>query len=525
MSRTLAKFQLHFLWLTPPFGVVLTVSLMLLPLVQARAGDILTELPSVSQLADVQGTDWAFEALRSLVERYGCLAGQSDRVQTFAGNRPLTRYEFAAGLNHCLKQMNERLKPPPNAVSTQDLTMIQRLQEEFAAELATLSGRVERLETRSATTQAQQFSTTTKLNTSLVVAASDLIGDKADANSDTPIQSSLSLSYRMRFNLTTSFTGRDRLLVRLQSSNRVPNFSGLSGTEMTRLSYEVGNTDDRLTLNLLEYRFPVNEQLTLHLYGNSASHHYYANYLNPYFASFGGSKGSPSRFAERNPIYRIGDIIGAGVGAVYRFNPQTRLDFGYLARDADLTTDGVFRSTYSALAQFSFKPVTNFEFALTYIRNYSPSGNLLHRTGSTFANIPFGLGVPLTSDSFGVAALWHPTPRFAISGWVGYTQVDRADGRSDQAEILNYAVNVALPDLFTKGAIGGIGFGMPPKVIRNAIAARVDPGTGFHVEAFYQYPLTNQITLIPGVIYLTNPNHDRRNGDILIGTFRTVFNF
>ncbi|HBB32401.1 MAG TPA: hypothetical protein DC064_11540, partial [Cyanobacteria bacterium UBA9273] len=41
--------------------------------------------------------DWAYEALRSLVERYGCIAGYPDG--TFRGNRAMTRYEFAAGLN------------------------------------------------------------------------------------------------------------------------------------------------------------------------------------------------------------------------------------------------------------------------------------------------------------------------------------------------------------------------------------------------------------------------------------------
>lgn len=518
------RFKLHSFWLIPSFVTLLTAS-SIAPQVQANEPDVFAEIPSVSQLADVQPTDWAFEALRSLVERYGCIAGRSDQGRSFAGNKPLSRYEFATGLNQCLNKINESLKNQISRISAQDLNLIQRLQEEFATELTTLRGRIDALEVRSTTIQAQQFSATTKLSTSLVVVASDLTGDNADANPDTSIQSNFSLSYRMRLNLTTSFTGRDRLLVRLQSSNRVPNFSGLSGTEMTRLSYEVGNTDNRLTLNLLEYRFPVSDQLTIHLYGNSASHHYYANYLNPYFASFGGSEGSPSQFSERNPIYRIGDIIGAGVGAVYRFSPKARLDLGYLARDADLTTAGLFGSTYSALAQLSVKPATNVEFGLTYIRNYSPSGNLLHRTGSTFANIPFGMGVPLTSDSFGLAALWNLTPRFAISGWFGYTQVDRTDGRSQQAEIVNYAVNFAFPDLFTKGAIGGIGFGMPPKVIRNASSDRVDPGTGFHVEVFYQYPLTNQITLIPGIIYLTNPNHNSRNGDIFIGTFRTIFNF
>jgi hypothetical protein len=52
---------------------------------------------SVNQLSDVQPTDWAFQALQSLVERYGCLAGYPDG--TFQGNRAMTRFEFAAALN------------------------------------------------------------------------------------------------------------------------------------------------------------------------------------------------------------------------------------------------------------------------------------------------------------------------------------------------------------------------------------------------------------------------------------------
>ena len=57
----------------------------------------LAQVTSVSELSDVQPGDWAFTALQRLVEEYGCLEGYPDR--TYRGNRALTRYEFAAGLN------------------------------------------------------------------------------------------------------------------------------------------------------------------------------------------------------------------------------------------------------------------------------------------------------------------------------------------------------------------------------------------------------------------------------------------
>lgn len=67
----------------------------------------MAQVTSVSQLSDVQPTDWAFQALQSLVERYGCIAGYPD--STYRGNRALTRYEFAAGLNACLDRVNRAL--------------------------------------------------------------------------------------------------------------------------------------------------------------------------------------------------------------------------------------------------------------------------------------------------------------------------------------------------------------------------------------------------------------------------------
>jgi len=78
-----------------------------LPLSETEPEDVtaLEQVTSVSQLSDVRPTDWAFQALQSLVERYGCIAGYPDR--TFRGNQALTRYEFAAGVNACLDRISE----------------------------------------------------------------------------------------------------------------------------------------------------------------------------------------------------------------------------------------------------------------------------------------------------------------------------------------------------------------------------------------------------------------------------------
>jgi len=121
------------------------------------------QVNSVSQFRDVQPTDWAFQTLQSLVERYGCIAGYPNG--TYRGNRALTRYEFAAGLNACLDRVNELIAAATaNLPTRDDLAALQKLQEEFSAELATLRGRVDALESRAADIEANQFSTTTKLS-------------------------------------------------------------------------------------------------------------------------------------------------------------------------------------------------------------------------------------------------------------------------------------------------------------------------------------------------------------------------
>jgi Carbohydrate-selective porin, OprB family/S-layer homology domain len=138
-----------------------------------RPAEALKQVTSVSQLTDVRPTDWAFQALQSLVERYGCIVGYPDK--TFRGNQALTRYEFAAGLNSCLDRVNELIAAgTANLAKKEDLVVLQRLQEEFAAELASLRGAVGALEARTTSLERQQFSTTAKLSGEVIFSLSDV---------------------------------------------------------------------------------------------------------------------------------------------------------------------------------------------------------------------------------------------------------------------------------------------------------------------------------------------------------------
>ncbi len=116
----------------------------------------ISQVTSVSQLSDVQPTDWAFQALQSLVERYGAIAGYPEG--TFRGNQAMTRYEFAAGLNAALDRINQVIASgTANAVKCEDLVTLQRLQSEFATELTVLRGRVDSLEASVAELEQTNF--------------------------------------------------------------------------------------------------------------------------------------------------------------------------------------------------------------------------------------------------------------------------------------------------------------------------------------------------------------------------------
>lgn len=65
----------------------------------------LAQVTSVSQLRDVQPTEWSYQAISNLVSRYGCVAGFPDG--TFRPGEPATRAQLAALTNACLDRISE----------------------------------------------------------------------------------------------------------------------------------------------------------------------------------------------------------------------------------------------------------------------------------------------------------------------------------------------------------------------------------------------------------------------------------
>jgi Ca-activated chloride channel family protein len=74
-----------------------------------------------------------YKALQELVKNYSCLVP----VENF-GQRSVNRTEFAQVINACVQQMQGLIATDSSLVSSSDLKTLERLQKEFATELATI---------------------------------------------------------------------------------------------------------------------------------------------------------------------------------------------------------------------------------------------------------------------------------------------------------------------------------------------------------------------------------------------------
>ncbi len=475
----------------------------------------MASVPLVSELSDVQPTDWAFQALQSLVERYGCIRGYPDG--TYRGNQALSRSEFAVALNACLNQIYQLLQTETgNLITQNDLILLQRLQEKFAPELAMLRGKVQSLEARMAELEANQFSTTTKLKSEILFQAGDSFGGNSD-------ESQTFWGYRVRIDFEASFTGEDMLITRLQARN-LARLDRVTNTFRTRLGTD-GSSDGKFAIDNLFYQFPVGEDGRILIGPRGLSLNDVGEVLSPLSSS---SRGAVSRFGRRDPATLRGPG-GTGLAFLYRFSDEFRVNVGYLASDEDASeateNQGLFNGSGSAIAQVVFEPIDDLELAITYTHKYFrfDDVNLTGSTGSFIASQPFGQN-QTRSNSLGLQLNWEVISGFELGGWFGYERADQKGGGNDQATILNGALTFVFDDLWAEDNLGGIIIGIPPRVTHHSIQELEEDETSFHLEAIYRIQVNDNIQVTPGIFVITNPNPDE-NDSIWVGTLRTRFEF
>lgn len=487
---------------------------------------------SVSQLSDVRPTDWAFTALQSLVERYGCIAGYPD--STYRGKQATSRYEFAAGLNACLDKINEIISAGlADKVSKEDLATLQKLQEEFAAELATLRGRVDALDAKTAKLEAQQFSTTTKLTGEVIFSATAGSGGPNDARSN------VTLGNRTRLVLNTSFTGKDLLRTRLETGNNLAaasNSAGSSslatllGTNSVRIGPGAVVTDNSFALSLLDYKFPIlDNKVTLYVAPISFPDEFFT-VLSP-VASNG--QGSISRFGRFDPLMRI-----AGTSSLFAFDwkvsDQFKIQAGYGASNTASPSPGgqggLFGGSTIALVQLLFKPAENLDASITYANTYHQGNSLSTGLVSTESISAAGV-TSLRANSIGGNLAWKITPKISFHTWGTWIFADSVNNTASTT-FTSWIAGLTFNDLFSEGSAASVLFGQPIK--RSSVGGLASLGTSngraidstpYHLELFYRYRVSRNISITPGVFWVFNPEGASGNPTATVGVIRTTFSF
>lgn len=537
----------------------------------ARVDPVVTNLSQgvrVTEFSDVLPSDWAFQALNNLHTNYGCLVGYPDG--TFQGQRSVTRYEFAAGLNACLDVLATTL----GNLSDEDLLPIRRLQEEFATELATLRGRVDMLEAETAELRAQQFATQTKLRGSVFAHVGGGFSNGnilAERNSAAAFPGSIQFVPPRRvggvpdvvtitrdaelttgalawINMDTSFTGADRLKLQFVAGAGIApgNFYGSAGLFNTfgaPFTFQTGAPDQfDVAIRELSYMFPLGDSLTIDVGPRINWYSYFDNNRYTFFLT-GANSFNSSGGTQVNAVDR-----GSGVVALWDVTDWLDVRVGYLAesteflpgqRDAGNPTRGLFGGTNTLTGQIGLQPADNLNLRLLYTRsNLMP--NAAGQIGGTLSEPMYGFadngfGGALTNapaDTFLVNFDWTPWSWLGLFGRYSYGSVKLTDAvtrtRIGDVNGQSFQLGVAFPNLLREGALGTISYLIPYDVTGGRqflVSGGGNGGTQQEVELSYRYPLNRNIAIMPSAYWIMNANNFSTNPDIFLFNLQAQMSF
>jgi hypothetical protein len=435
------------------------------------------QVTSITQFTDVRPTDWAYQALSNLVERYGCVAGYPNG--TFVGRQSMTRFEAAALLNACLDRVTE---------TTDEL---KKLLAEFDTELTVLTSRVDGLESKVGQLQATQFSTTTKLKGEANFVLGGVPGLKTNAGGNV---GNTAFNYDLRLNFDTSFTGKDLLRTRLRSGNFSTDPFG-SSSSLFKLD-KAETYADQVVIDRLYYQFPVGKSVTLTagpLVRNTEMAWIPSAYKSEIldFFQLGGASG----------VYN--KATGAGFGAQWKQQvPKGQGGFlaglNYVSQDGDNSETGVFNSDsgLNFMTQVGYRAP---QWGVAAAYRYGSEGSRVR----TFNALGGGSGALVSgqeSNSVALNAYWQPSKSGivpSISAGYGYNDIDGAGKKTGATDSDSWFVGLQWSDVFVQGNAAGIAVGQPGNSDNVSEDATM-------LEFFYKYQVSNNISITPALFYVSN---------------------
>jgi hypothetical protein len=456
-----------------------------------------SQVTSISQFSDVRPTDWAYQALNNLVDRYGCVAGYPNG--TFGGGKAMTRFEAAALLNACLDRVSE---------TTDEL---RRLLNEFQGELAVLRGRVDGLEKRVGVLQAQQFSTTTKLKGEANFVLGGVNG--AQLRNGTQVGNT-AFNYDLRLNFDTSFTGKDLLRTRLRSGNFSAQPFGSSGS-LFKLD-KAETTADGVIIDRLYYSFPALAKgvtVTAGALVRNTEMTWIPSAYKSEILDFFQVAGAPGVYNK---------ATGQGFGIQY-VQPGKKggivAGLNYVAQDGDNSSTGVFNSTggLNTLAQLGYR-APNWGVAFGY--RYGTQGTRI-RTFNGLNGANGTLGANQGSNGYAINAYWQPVQSGivpSVSLAYGWNYVAGPSTPNNATNSQTWMAGLQWNDVFAKGNGAGFAVGQPGNA--QGLSANATMW-----EVFYKYRVSDNISITPALFYVSNNQAFSGTSSNVGGVIQTKFTF
>ena len=455
------------------------------------------QVTSIAQFSDVRPTDWAYQALNNLVERYGCVAGYPNG--TYGGGKSMTRYEAAALLNACLDRVTE---------VTDEL---KRLQNEFAAELAVIRGRVDKLEAQVGQLEATQFSTTTKLRGEATFVLGGVPG--YDAKSGIKADQT-AFNYDVRLNFDTSFTGKDLLRTRLRAANFSADPFGSSSSlfKLDKADNTESQVGDTVVIDRLYYQFPaLTKGLTLTA-GPKVRNTEMAWVPSAYksdILDFFAVAGAPGVYNK---------ATGAGFGAQWKQPGKQGFVAGvnYVAQSGDNSDTGVFNEAgaLNTIAQIGYR-AQNWGAAFGY--RYGTAGTRV-RTYNGLDGAAGTLVPGQTSNGYALNAYWQPSKSGfvpSISAGYGWNTVSGTPSAATDSQ--SWFAGLQWEDVIVAGNSAGVAIGQAPT------------GEGLEdatmLEVFYKYQVSDNISITPAIFYASDNQRLTDNASKWGGVIQTKFTF
>ncbi len=449
----------------------------------------LAQVTTVDELSDVKPTDWAYQALAALIQRYGAISGYPDG--TFRGNRSLTRNEFAAALQGVLEQLNNG-----TFVSQEDLVTLRRLELEYRLPLSQIRTRLEDIEGRVTNLESNQFSATSKLQGEVIFALTE--GRRANPT----------FIARTRLNFITSFTPNNRLITQLEVGNnggdaasyvqnQTPNLLGTTGLLADGGGLEYSQVTNNVQLRRLYYTFRPQKDLEVTLGAKMPPEDFIDRnrYANDESSDFS------SGFFVNNPLIVSNQIDRpGGAGAALAWNiggGDFTLRSLYIAANGDRD---LFGESNSGIIELEYAPRSNFALRLQYTKA------LIDNTDISAFGVNGEYAVNRTTAFFG---------RFGIGNYEGFNTASQ----NLNLQPHTWAVGISWRDLAIPGTLTGIAIGQP------FVEADLGNATQTNFEAFYKLQLSDHLSVSPIVQLIDNANNDSANGITWQATLRTSFAF